>query len=390
MKEISQHLNIPKDLSVVVFGGGTIEQVNYTWGKRIVEAFRGLDYTVNIIEKDATPEDWKKAVENNDIIFFAVPDKDINGMLLETKSLLVKNKIILDCATNKGNFANTLKEIAYNGASVCSTHPMVNPGIIPRGQNVILMPIGNKSETATQIARMVFFEKMGMAPSELDFERHSDAMTVLQMIPHLVQRVLIDAMGRGMEDFGMTVKDVSRYAPANYLIAELGVGRVGLQRSDVSAGIVSNALQTKFGRKILGSIQSNLGQIIAAGETETELSDLFTIGINRLDPDGTWRKNMNDRTEVALNRLGNLRSRLCQIDAPNKPGILLEILKILYIKHQIDMTALDSQVIHKEDSSSMARFDIGISDLKIDFKELEEDMGKINCSFKLIETEMTK
>ena len=377
---LSQQLNIRKDLSVVVFGGGAVEQTHYTWGKRIVEAFRQLNYTVNIIEIDDTAEDKKKAVENNDIIFFAVPETDINEYLLETKSHLIKNKIILDCATNKGDFENTLKEIALNGASVCSTHPMVNPEIIPRGQNVILMPIGNKSETATQIAKMVFCKKMGMIPSEIDFDQHANTMVILQMVPHLIQRILIDAMGHGIEDFGMTINDVSQYAPANYLIAELGVGRVGLQKSITSANIVSSALQTKFGKKIFESIRSNLGQISAAGDPK-ELSNLFTIGINRLDPHGKWRNDMGDRTEVALNRLGNLRSRSCQVCAPNKPGILLEILEILYNTHNIDMTALDSQIIYKEDGSSMAHFDIGLSDLEIDFKELEVDLKKINCSF---------
>lgn len=313
----------------------------------------------------------------------AIPDEEINGLLIETKSNLVKNKIVLDCATNKGGFANTLKEIAYNGASICSTHPMVKPEIIPRGQNVILMPIGNKSEAATQIAKMVFHDTMGMIDSELDFDQHSDAMVILQMVPHLVQRILIDAMGKGIELFGMKINDVSQYAPANYLISELGVGRVGTQETKTSAGIISSALQTKFGKKIFGEIQSNMGQIIAAGDNREELSDLFTEGINRLDSDGKWRNDMNERTEIALNRLGNLRKRSYQIDAPNKAGILLEILKILYDQHNIDMTALDSQVIHKEDRSSMARFDIGIGDIEVDFKKLEHDLQEINCSIKI-------
>lgn len=377
---ISQQRNIPKDISVVIFSGGTKDQAKYTWEKRIVEAFKQLNINPDVINKnDVTPENLKKAVENNNVIFFAGPDSEINEILLKTKHLLVKNKIILDCATNKDGFANTLKEIAYNGASVCSTHPMVNPEINPRGQNVILMPIGNKSENATQIAKEIFSEKMEMRLSEWDFEKHSDTMVILQMIPHLVQRVLIDAMGRGLEDIGITIYDVSRYAPANYLIAELGIGRVGIQKPDTSAEFILSALQTEFGKKMLHSIQKNLEEIISASKKK-ELSNLFTIGINRLDPIGIWKKNMQYRTEVALNRLGNLRSRTCQIDAPNRPGILLEILNILYCNHEIDLTALDSQVINKEDGSSMVHFDIGISDKEINYEKLKDDLKLINCS----------
>ena len=375
MNEIgrSQQPNIPQDFSVVVFGGGR------GWGKRIVDALKPI-CKVQIVEKAATPDEVKKAVENNDVIFLAVPDPAINGILIETRSFLVKGKAILDCATNKIGFANTLKDIANSGASVCSTHPMVMPTISPRGHNVIFMPLGNKSERAKQVAELIFSKEMGMKPEQLDFDQHTDVMVIMQMVPHLIQRILIDALGHGIEDKDMTINEVSRLAPANYMLAELGVGRVAIQESDVSAGIITSALQTKFGKKIFGAIQSNLGQIIAAGEDRTELSGLFTQGVNRIDPNGMWRKQMIDRTKAALIRLGNLRSLSCQVEAPNKPGILRDILNILHDKHSIDMTALDSQVVYEDDGSSKARFDIGITDCEIDFKRLAFDLKEIDCS----------
>lgn len=373
MNEIGILKQFPKDFSVVVFGGGR------GWGERIVGAFLQIIPKVQIIEKDATPDEVKRAVETNDVIFLAVPDPEINGILIETRNLLVKDKVILDCATNKNGFAYTLKDIANSGASVCSTHPMVMPEIPPRGQNVIFMPLGNKSQFATQVAEMVFSEMMGMNPAQLDFDQHTDVMVIMQMIPHLIHRILIDAMGHGIDDKGMTINDISRFAPANYMLAELGVGRVGIQKPSVSAGIIAPALQTKFGKKIFGAIQSNLGQIIAAGEDREELTDLFTEGVNRIDPDGTWRRQMKDRTEVALTRLGNLRSRSCQIEAPNKPGILRNVLNILHDKYSIDMTALDSQVIPQINNSCIARFDIGINDCRIDFEKLAADLKEIDC-----------
>lgn len=371
----SQQPNILQDSSVVVFGGGG------GWGKRIVDAFEKLNYAVKIIETDNTPEEAKKAVENNNIIFLAVPDPQINGILIKTKSFLVKDKVILDCATNKIGFANTLSEIANSGASVCSTHPMIMPEISPRGHNVIFMPLGNKSEFATNVAKMVFSENMGMNSQQFDFDQHADLMVILQMVPHLIQRILIDAIGHGINDKDMTINDLAPLAPANYLLAELGIGRVAVQEPYNSAGIIESALQTKFGKKIFGGIQSNLDQINEAEDRE-ELSNLLTQGVNRLDPDRMWRKQMTDRTEVALTRLGNLRGLSCKIEATNKPGILRDILNILHDKYSIDMTALDSQVIHQDDGSSKVCFDIGINS-RIDFKKLATHLNEIDCYLKV-------
>jgi prephenate dehydrogenase len=368
----SQRSNVLHNRSIVVYGGGG------GWGKHIVDTAKNFTNNVQIIEKNATPDQRKKAAKDNDVIFLAVPDQEINKILKETKRFLVKNKIVLDCATTKNGFADILTEIANNGASVCSTHPMVMPEVCPRGYNVIIMPIGNNSLSAKNVAELLFMD-MGMKIEKFDFNRHDDVMVILQMVPHLIQRILIDAMGKGLQEKKIPIKDVSRLASANYLLAELGVGRIGTQREEVSARIIMSALQTSFGKKIFGEIQSNLGQIIVASENRKKLAKLFTQGVDKLDPNRTWRQEMTERTEVALTRLGNLRSRSCQIDAPNKPGILLDILKILYEEHSIDMTALDSQIIDK-DGSPIARFDIGISDCEIDYEKLRVDLDNINCS----------
>jgi len=115
---------------------------------------------------------------------------------------------------------------------------------------------------------------------------------------------------------------------------------------------------TRTARKILGGIQETLGKIISAGEDREQLANLFQVGVTRLDEGGHWRSSMNIKTEVALIRIGNLRSRYFSVDAPNTPGILNKILSVLD-KHSIDMTALDSQVIYDEDNAN-ARFDIGV------------------------------
>jgi prephenate dehydrogenase len=359
-------------ISCVIFGG------KGRWGKRICEATESLGYRVEVVEEDDySPKRAVSTAQNNDVIFFSTPDDKIKGILLDIRRTLGKSKMVIDCATNKSDFANELKQIASEGTSVCSTHPMVNPQSPIRGHNVILMSVGDHHEPATQIARQIFVETMGMMPSELEFSQHGDTMVILQMVPHLIQRMLIDALGKGIDLKEMSIDRLSSLAPANYLLAELGFGRVAWQRSNDSAGIIAENLHTPFGKRILGGIQSTLGKIMAAGEDRKELTDLFEEGVRRLDPEGNWREEMHRKTDVALNRLGNLRKRSYVVDAPNKKAILRDILSVL-ADFEIDMTALDSQVIYKDDGSSSARFEIGITDAsQVDFESLKGSLEKI-------------
>ena len=59
---------------------------------------------------------------------------------------------------------------------------------------------------------------------------------------------------------------------------------------------------------------------------------------------------MAGKSEAALIRLGNLRSRSLTIEAPNRIGMLRDILSVL-AGHGIDMTALDSQLLKTDDGS---------------------------------------
>jgi hypothetical protein len=197
------------------------------------------------------------------------------------------------------------------------------------------------------------------------------------MVPHVVQRILIQALGHGLVETSMTIDDISRIAPANYLLAELGLGRVAAQRPDVSAGIIATALEEKFGRQILGDIQSMIEKVLQAGARREELARLFADSVAALDPDGGWRRDMQTRTEAALIRLGNLRSRHFVVEAPNQRGILRDILSVLIDGHNIDMTALDSQVILDDQGIAWARFEIGITDEHVDFARLADDLAAI-------------
>lgn len=357
----------------VVFGGAA------GWGRRVHDALLHLARDVRIVEKDASAEAVRSAVAAGDLLFIAIPDSGIDALLLSIRDQLGAGKIVIDCASNKSGFATTLKQIAASGASVCSTHPMVVSTTSPRGHNVLIMPVGAGATPAVDAATAIF-TALGMTIEPFDFDRHTDAMVIVQMVPHLVQRILIQALGHGLAEASMTIADISRIAPANYLLAELGLGRVAAQRPDVSAGIIATALGEKFGRQILGDIQAMIGKILEAGAKREELVRLFAQSVDALDPDGHWRREMQTRTEAALVRLGNLRSRHFVVEAANQRGILRDILSVLIDGHNIDMTALDSQVVLDDAGTAIARFEIGITDEYVDFERLAADLGAIGVT----------
>lgn len=351
----------------VVFGGAA------GWGKRVHDVLQHRVRELRVVEKGDSPQAAAAAVAASTLVFLAIPDADIDGVLAAQRDRLGAGHMVIDCASNKTGFAATLSRIAAAGASVCSTHPMVVSTTSPRGHSVLIMPVGANAQPAAQAAREIF-SALGMTLESFDFERHTEAMVIVQMVPHLVQRILIQALAHGLAEARMTIGDISRIASANYLLAELGLGRVAAQRPDVSAGIIATALKAPFGRQILADIAAMIARVGAAGERREELSRLFADSVAGLDPDGTWRREMHMRTEAALVRLGNLRSRHFVVEAPNQRGILRDILSVLIDGHNIDMTALDSQVILDERGNALARFEIGITDEHVDFDRLGAEL----------------
>lgn len=358
--------------TVTVFGAGA------GWGKRVFETLLHRARAVRAIERDAAPTDADGAVDASTIVFIAIPDDRIDALLQRLRSRLA-GKIVIDCASNKSGFARTLEDLAAAGASVCSTHPMVVSTTSPRGHNALIMPVGAAPGPAVAAAEAIY-GALGMTIERFEFDRHGDAMVILQMVPHLVQRILIQALGHGLAQASMTIDDVSRIAPANYLLAELGLGRVAAQRPDVSAGVIATALREKLGRLILDDIGGMIERILAAGDRRDELARQFEQSVAALDPAGHWRAEMKVRTEAALIRLGNLRSRHFVVEAPNQRGILRDILSVLIDGHNIDMTALDSQVVLDDAGAAFARFEIGITDEHVDFDRLEADLRSIGVT----------
>ena len=354
--------------SICVFGGGN------GWGKRIAETLSAGGFDVAILEQGATDAEIRNAISDSTLIFIAIPDTGIDD-LLRSYGEAMYGRMLIDCATSKTGFSDRLCELAENGVSICSSHPMAVSSAALRGQNVLLMPVGSQSLKAESAAAHIY-GLLGMHCSRFDFTRHDELMALVQLLPHLVQRAFSEALGQGLAAQRIGVADLTGLASANYLLAELGLGRVTAQRSDVSAGIIASGLATSFGRGLLDALSNSLATIGQSNGSRELLTQQFEATVQTLDPDGSWRRQMAERTEAALNRLGNLRSRSLVISAPNRIGMLRDILTVL-ARHGIDMTALDSQLMTGDDGNESVRFEIGISNAHVAYDSIRGDLGAI-------------
>ncbi len=360
-------------LNFTVFGGGN------GWGRRIAETIAGAGGRVLILEKDDGADAALAAINESDVVFIAIPDAAINALFTQFQEPL-KSKIILDCATNKNGYGALLKHLAEHGAGVCSTHPMAASGGVLLGQNALIMPLGRNSAEAERLARGIY-GGLGMLCRALPFEQHTALMAAVQMLPHVIQRLFIDTLGHGLLKLDIGIGELDALASANYLLAELGLGRVAAQRADISAGIIETALQDNFGSELMDMLRQGLQRIRHAGHSRAELETMFDAGTLRLDPDGSWRSAMAGKSEAALIRLGNLRSRSLTIEAPNRIGMLRDILSVL-ADHGIDMTALDSQLLKTDDGSEHVSFDIAISNQHVPFPVISEQLAAIDACLK--------
>lgn len=364
-------MNLPESRICVVGGGNG-------WGRRIAEALAACGAQVRIIEKDDGHARTAQSIDASDAVFIAIPDQAICDFLQAFREHL-QHRTVLDCATNKRGFAARLQWLAEEGASVCSTHPMAASGGLLRGQNALLMPLGSHSDAAETLARELY-GRLGMQCRTLPFAQHTELMAAVQMLPHLVQRLFIDALGQALQRLDIGIGELDALASANYLLAELGLGRVAAQRGMVSAGIIETALCEPFGQELLDILRQSLQQVRRAGHSRAELEALFEAGTQRLDPDGRWRGDMAVKSEAALVRLGNLRSRALAIEAPNRIGMLRDILHVL-AGHGIDMTALDSQLLAQDDGSERVLFEIAISNDGVPYDALVTELARIGARF---------
>jgi len=351
--------------NMAVFGGGR------GWGAKIAQTGIKLGADIGIVELNTTTADRDRLVDEADIVFLAAPDTEIGGIITTVRNGLL-GKSVLDCATSKGAFQKELIEVSRN-SSVCSTHPMVRSETPPRGQNALIMPVGEIAEEATKIAEALF-GALKMRLCRFDFEHHGD-LAIVQLIPHLMQRVMIETMGKILTKQGLSHNDVNRVASANSQMTALAMGRVAIQRPDVSAGIIRQTLRTPLGRRIFTLAFESFAQIATLGLTGDDLEEQLSTDVELLDPDGAWREEMESATDMQVEAMGNfsLCSMILEVEN-DEPGLLATIAGV-FASLNLNMNAIHSHAIEREDGQGV-RFNIGVENNNVPWDKLGEECKK--------------
>ncbi len=359
-----------QNTTAVVFGA------NNGWGKKLASTLQDAQALVYRVDIDTPTSEVDAALAASNLICLAIPDDAIAGWLACHASRLY-GKCLIDCATNKDGFTEALETLANEGVSICSTHPMAAADSALRGQNCLIMPLGTNAADAEAYASSLY-RSLEMQLHRMAFRDHGALMVVVQMLPHLMQRLYLALLTQGLAPIGLDVGELTQTASANYLLNELGIGRVAAQRASVSAGILETGLKTAQGQAMLKHLKQQVLQLERNADSRILLAAQFEQDVSTLDPEGLWRAAMAEKTEAALNRLGNLRGRSLVLEAPNRIGMLRDILTVL-AEHGIDMTALDSQLI---DGDSRVRFEIGINNTQASFAAISEQLLTLDAHLK--------
>ena len=330
------------------------------WAKTINKALQCMSTVKSVMKIDShsTNTDVIKAFKKADVILFSCPDEFINDYLLSLETVVGnESKIIIDVATNKQAFSLQLQRLAKTH-SVVSTHPMVASTSTIFKCPLLSMGVGENKKEAIDFVNSMFGDNLRMEVIEFDFFQHSKAMSCLQLVPHVINRLSIYALDQCLKLHNLKINDLSKIATANYRFLELSIARTAIQPSKVSAGIITNALKTSEGKHLLGAIQQHLGLCMQKADDASALIDIFDSSISNIDESGEWRNSMRTKSERILVRIRNFESKTLKVTMRNDYGSLRKALSI-FENLKINLSALDSDAV-----GDMASFDIGLEDPK--------------------------
>ena len=292
-----------------------------------------------------------EAIRTSRIVFFSVlPVSEIPVILEAARDVITPEHVILDNASSKTPLMSVLNNLADNGLSVCSTHPMCKHDQPLHGQKVILMDVGQNSQKARQLAEKLYTQA-GMIVVELPFESHDHSMLIVQGLPHLLWR----AVGEVYAKYGIDPEALQKLGTANFRLFDLAMWRTLVQKPEISTEIIGNFAAQEEGRQLVADLQEAITVIIGSNERAV-LSESLRRDSQQLDRNGI-KSRMNEISTTVLERLANLDVESLKVISPvNKTGVL-EKLAGAFARAGISLTAIDSHV-----PNGSVEFRIGIDE----------------------------
>jgi len=331
------------------------------WGSTIVEHYerkgRGvLRVDPKLEEKNM---DQVEAARQASVLVFAVFPEQFNGIIAAIRTVLTGNHRVIETTSVKQDVIPTLRDLDSAGISCAATHPMIASKMTTvRGQTVLVISCGENSEAAIVEARNLYGDLEMIINENVPLGEHDITNVPQQGMVHLANLAHLSMLAE-LSRNGLDISLMREIATGNYRLAEMSPWRSS-GRPDISAALIQSVLQTEGTIGALKAYRRALDGIIEA--VEQGRLDVYVAAImQEIDPDGAIRSEMLEKTNIILVRFGNLRKLSFRLRAEeDRPGLLFEILKILFQQHGLNFNALDSL---PDPRTGGMKFDFGVKNI---------------------------
>ncbi len=316
----------------IIGGGGAI-------GRVVDHYFQELGYNTLICDP-SLPESLSldEILESCKQLYITVFPLDVVVDILQKISARpdASQFVILENSSIKTMLDEPFIALDRQGASICATHPLCKADQPWKNQNVLLIPYGRNPDRATQLAQELYNQAEMNIKDVASIADHDELMAVLQLVPHLVLR-MVSAV---FTELGLDLDLLTSVATANFKLFYLSFWRVMVQNPSLSAAIIGQLLEQEKGREIYHRLMIALQH--APLQDLQVMTDKFASFYEQSELTDDYMKRMNRQGIVTLERLANLERRSITISSTqNRIGLLRDILKP-FDDLGINLNAIDS------------------------------------------------
>lgn len=227
--KVTTELGAPKLNKVTVIGLGLI-------GGSFAKAVKDLKLSKQVIGLDNNPTTQKIAIQNQvvdsiaenlydacfeaDLVLLAIPILAIEKLLLSLSSLNLKNTVLTDVGSVKGNIVNILTALT----------PQLLPNFVPGhpiagsersgveaadsqlfiNHKVILTPTQETNKQAVQLVHLIW-QALGANVELMSVKHHDEILAATSHLPHLLAFGLVDCLAKNNDNL-----DIFRYAAGGF------------------------------------------------------------------------------------------------------------------------------------------------------------------------------
>ncbi|MDO5851169.1 MAG: prephenate dehydrogenase [Methanobacteriaceae archaeon] len=208
-----------------------------------------------------------KAIQNADIIIFAVPLDKMEETIKEIAPYAPPNSVLIDIASIKINSANALKKYAPENTEILPTHPMFGPRLPSlEGQIVILTPTDINGSWFKIIKKFLIQENTHIIISSP--EEHDKMMSIVQGLTHFTYITLASTIKK----LNISMKESRNFASPIYNMMLDMISRIVAQNPYMYYAIQKQNPETRKSRNCLINEINYMNNLIEKGDEKTFVS----------------------------------------------------------------------------------------------------------------------